>query len=339
MRQTYPPANGLQFDPDQRTGLYESFFVKANAPNANRALWLRFTLWAPAPGAHGEANAEVWAFVFNGDNAQHVGGKQRFALEAVERERDPINLRFGDCSFSDGHTVGALTTETGASLRWNLTLKPASPDAAPLYMLPHPRFYHGGFPRSKTITPYPHALLNGTLTVDGHSLAVENWHGMQGHNWGKEHAHRYAWVHCNAFAGHPETRFEAVSASLKLGPVTTPWLTLMVLHHEGATYDFRPMRQWVNRSVRTGLYSWQVHGKCVEGIVEARFWAEARDMIGLTYESPNNAVGYCLNSKIARAQITITFADGRAPVTLESNCKAALELMVRDPNHGVPLLC
>jgi len=57
-------SNAVRWQPDDRRGHVESFFVKANAPGEGRAIWLRFTLLAPRalPEA---ARAEAWAMAFD----------------------------------------------------------------------------------------------------------------------------------------------------------------------------------------------------------------------------------------------------------------------------------
>ena len=105
-----------------------------------------------------------------------------------------------------------------------------------------------GFPRFKILTPYPAERFRGRLSVDGKEWVVEGWPGMQGHNWGRAHSERYAWAHCCAFEGRPESWFEGFSAKIRLGPVTTPFLTMLSLVHEGRVCAPRSLGAFSPRS-------------------------------------------------------------------------------------------
>ena len=72
----------------------------------------------------------------------------------------------------------------------------------------------------------------------------------------------------------------------------------------------------------------------IEGRIEA-----ARDaFVGLRYANPPGGIKQCLNSKIARAEITLSHADGSRE-TLSSRTRAAFELLGDDTGHGVPMSC
>ena len=64
--------------------------------------------------------------------------------------------------------------------------------------------------------------VSGRLVVDGEETVLEGWRGMLGHNWGSEHAHRWAWLRGAGFAEDPTAWFDAVIGRIKVGPVTVP---------------------------------------------------------------------------------------------------------------------
>ena len=41
----------------------------------------------------------------------------------------------------------------------------------------------------------PAARFDGSLRVDGRTIAVDGWRGVIGHNWGSQHAERWIWLH------------------------------------------------------------------------------------------------------------------------------------------------
>ena len=88
--------------------------------------------------------------------------------------------------------------------------------AGPFHLFPSEALYEiEAFPRTKQVTPWPDARFDGRVVVDGREWKIESWRGMQGHNWGRGHALRYAWAQVNAFADAPGTFFEGTSAQLK----------------------------------------------------------------------------------------------------------------------------
>ena len=59
-------------------------------------------------------------------------------------------------------------------------------------------------------------------------------------------------------------------------------------------------------------------------------------MVGLTYRNPNGDTTHCLNSKIAHCELRLV-EDGAVRVRLKSSGKAALEVAVQEPEHGIKM--
>jgi len=78
---------------------------------------------------------------------------------------------------------------------------------------------------------------------------------------------------------------------------------------------------------------WRFRGKGPRVSLQGEMWADTDDFVGLFYPNPDGTLCYCLNSKLAHAELTLCI-EGRAPKTLRSQ-RAALELATRDPRHGV----
>lgn len=63
--------------------------------------------------------------------------------------------------------------------------------------------------------------------------------GMNGHNWGIEHAYRYAYADCNQFDEDPTAYFDGFSARiLLLGFLKSPYLAGCSLKTNGKWYHF-----------------------------------------------------------------------------------------------------
>ncbi|MDY0002529.1 MAG: hypothetical protein RBU30_14635, partial [Polyangia bacterium] len=212
----------------------ESFFLKANDPASDRAFWLKFTILAPVGGR--EAVGEVWAILFDGHKEQRAA-KETFPVEALALGPGGVGITLGECEFGPGRSRGRLRGKDGTVFRWDLRF---DGERAPLKPFPYAWMYTAPFPKSKSLTPTSDTRFEGFVEAGELRFEVASWPGMQGHNWGKSHAERYAWAHCNVFAD-PDGRavdavFEGFSARIRLGPVVTPFLTACLLTHGGRTY-------------------------------------------------------------------------------------------------------
>lgn len=324
--------NFVRWDPSSRQGHVESFFVKANHPSLPQALWLKWTIFAPA-GRPDEAVGEAWAVFFDAAQNLRVAVKQVFAAADCAWGRERFAVAVGPCQLGPGLSVGSCSSG-GHDIRWDLSFRSSS---GSLRLLPHKLLYDAPLPRSKLVSPYPDARFSGRLNIDGREVELDSWPGMQGHNWGREHAHHYAWGHCNLFEGEPGTVFEGVSSRLQLGPFTTPILSLFCLRWRGQNLRF-------NRLQDAARHTAHVEGLCWSFQAEGPVWQlsgeceAARDQtVGLFYENPDHAMTFCLNSKLAcaRLQLRRRSASGWETEAVLHSRAMALEIATRDSCHGV----
>ncbi len=320
-------------------GHVESLFLKANAPGTGRAFWLKFTIFAPA-GRPADTVAEVWAIVFDRASGEHAAGKETFPIAGADLGNG-ASFRFaaGTSVLEPGATRGRVRAAGGRLIEWDLRFEALGP---PMRLYPSDALYEiQAFPRIKQLSPYPVARFKGIIVVDGTPFDVDGWPGAIGHNWGRGHAFRYAWAQVNAFADAPPgTVFEGASAKLKLGPVETPYMSVMWLRYGAREFDFRGVRHWFNRSVEVARYRWSFVAEGPEARLAGRFEARPDDLVGLVYRDPDGKQAFCLNSKIAscRLELSERTRRGFSPVaTLVSEDAAALELLVRETDHGIPI--
>jgi hypothetical protein len=195
--------------------------------------------------------------------------------------------------------------------------------------------------------------VSGTVVVNGETWTLDRWPGLVGHNWGRSHAHLYAWAHCNVWddAGDEigrrarstptlppsEVVFEGTSARVRVGRgklgVLAPMTTLLCVRHRGVRYDLNGARDLVRNRGQISPRRWSFSGKNELVSIEGELWGENDDFVGLHYANPDGTMTYCLNSKIAHGRVTIA-PRGRAPIVLTTRA-AALEIGTRDPNHGI----
>jgi hypothetical protein len=321
---------GLRYDSaGAGRGHVESWFLKANDPGSRRAIWLKWTIWAGerAPTA---AVAEVWAVAFSAKSG-HVAVKMAvpFGDPRTRFERDSLGVTIDGCSLSRESARGRVETGERA-IGYDLRIEP---QAEPLLHFPSAWMYAHRWPTQKLASPVPTGRISGRVDVDGDTWQVEGWPAMIGHNWGRRHSSLYAWGQCNAWDGGDDMVLEGVSIGGG-GPVRGA--TIVCISHEGVRCDLNGFRSIARNAGAITPRRWQFRGRSSRVEIEGEMWADTDDFVGLLYPNPDGTNCHCLNSKLARAEVTLKIA-GRPPRIYRSS-RAALEIGTRDPNHGVRMV-
>jgi hypothetical protein len=331
-------ANAVRYQPARGQGHVESLFLKGNSADGRRALWVKYTILAPA-AAPQRARAELWAVAFRAgpDARPPVAAKQSFPLREASWSDTPFQLQLPGAELEHGAARGELASG-GVKLRWDLRFACPVHEFRPF---PSARMYSGQFPRTKTLTPAPDTQLAGLFEVNGERWNVDGWAAAQGHNWGRGHAHAYAWTHCNAFAPRPESEpcarawLEAISGRVRLGPLVTPWLSCAAICVDGALYRFDAARALLSRKLRVDARSYELELSQAGARLTARIVADPAQIAGLRYEDPDARQLACLNSKLAVADVRLSV--GGRTWALQSQ-RAALEIGTRKADHGIAIL-
>lgn len=327
--------NAVRFDPAAGSDHVESYFLKANDPAGERALWIKATIFASAREP-GRAVAEGWAIAFDrrGGESKHVAVKHVLPYADAHFGKEGLDVAWSvgegeRMRIRPGEMHGRIARREHA-IRWDLRFEG---EASPFVPFPHASMYRGKFPKSKTLTPYPDLVFSGEVEVDGERWDLSGWRGMQGHNWGRGHADLYAWCHVNTWESEADLVVEALSGRVRVGPVLTPLVTLVCARFRGVTYTWNGPLEIARAHGDVGLrrYSFSAEGRAAR--IEGSFEADTDDMVGLYYPNPDGPMTYCLNTKLARAHVRFE-ASGRPPVVVKSRA-AALEIGTRDADHGV----
>jgi len=336
---SYP--NAVRFERSARRDHVESYFLKANEPGGDRALWIKATIFASA-NEPDRTVAEGWAIAFDrrGGTNKHVAVKHvlpfssasfgdkdldvHWTVAASKADEAPAFL-----SLQPGRTSGRIARRNDA-ISWNLALEGETRAFVPY---PLQAMYRGEFPKSKTLTPYPDLRLSGETIVNGERWDVSRWPGMQGHNWGSGHTDHYAWCHVNSWDSEAELIVEAMSGRVRVGPVTTPVMTVVCARFRGVDYVWNGPIEMARAYGDIGLRRYNFTAEGHRARIEGLFEVDTDDMVGLYYPNPDGPMTYCLNSKLARAHVRLEVR-GRPPVALQSRA-AALEIGTRDSEHGV----
>jgi hypothetical protein len=193
-------------------------------------------------------------------------------------------------------------------------------------------------PKAKSLVPLPLARFSGSLVVAGDRIEVDDWIGSQNHNWGSRHTDHYAWGQVAGFDDAPQSFLEVATARLKLGPLWTPFMTLLVLRHGGRDIALNGLVQSLRARGRFSYFEWSFRSEGASHAVEGRITAPRDSFVGLGYDNPPGGVKHCLNSKLASCVVTLVDKTTQSTVLLESNRRAAFEILTDDTSHGVPIV-
>jgi hypothetical protein len=306
-------------------GIYESHYLKANSPDGQRAFWLKHNALRPIEG---DGVAEFWAVLFErGERPVVVKRERRWSL--VEASREEVHI-----SCPEPGAVGVELASDKARgqvghVSWDLALHSAQP---PLVHFPLSRMYTGSFPKKKMLTPAPNLCFDGWIQAGSERWEVGSWIGLRGHNWGREHAYRYAYGSCNVWEdGHRTRAIDGFSAQIKLGRRTSPWLTAVVGRDPLVAKN--ELRHWLGAGlVEPGRWQarWRRPGLFFGGSVEVEFRADPASYAGLRYLHPDGRESYCYNTKFADVRL---LTQGR---TYRSRC-GELEVLFPEPLPDIPL--
>lgn len=242
--------NSSRFRPEEAGGFYESYFQRANHPHRPLAFWIRYTVFSPEERPN-EACGELWAIFFNGETARITAVKEAVPIADCIFSRKQLEVRIGQARLSGKDFRGRAASPTH-HLEWTMQYSGQEP---PLLLLPE-SLYEGGFPKAKALVGKPNAVYTGKLRVDGDEIPIDGWQGSQNHNWGSRHTDRYAWGQVAGFDNAPEAFLECATAQVKLGPVFSPRLTMVVLREEGQEIALNGIWQAVRASAKIDFFTW-----------------------------------------------------------------------------------
>jgi hypothetical protein len=318
-----------------RQGMYESFYLRAVAPQQPLGVWIRYTVQKPRGRA---PRGSLWCTVFDatrGAPFMHKLTSERLRvppggwIEVGESGERGANGREGG-SIGAGHAEGAC----GAA-EWSLRIASQEQE---LRHLPRKWLYAAPLPRTKLTSPAPAASFGGTLRIAGErEIELDGWRGMVGHNWGAEHAERWIWLHGIGFAGAPDAWLDVALGRLKIAGRLTPWVANGALSIAG-----RRMR--IGGLGARGLRVQESAEGCTlrlpgeDGlVVEARASIPPGTAAGWRYGDPDGGAGHdVVNCSIAALELSVSSPDAPAR-SLHSAHGAVYELGMRERDHGVPI--
>ncbi len=329
MRRDLAYWQGARYQPGQKSGHYESWFLRANHPSRSEAFWIRYTIFSPN-GKPENAIGELWAIHSDGERGQVRAAKQEIPLQHCQFSARGLNVKIGDATLQAGSLRGEA--HRPHRIRWQLDYTGGD---EPLIFLPE-NFYERALPKAKAVSQRPLVIFNGTLEVDGETINIHDWVGSENHNWGSKHTDTYAWGQVAGFDDAPDAFFEAITARLKIGPLWTPPMTIACLRVDGEEFRFNALAQAFRAQGNWNYFDWRFDTRNADARLQGHVSARREDFIGLTYYNPPGGAHTCLNSKIAACEVMLERL-GRPTRILRTAHRAAFEILTDDSRHGVPL--
>jgi hypothetical protein len=309
---------------EPKAGHYESFYLKACDPAGPRGIWIRYTVHK-RPGQ--EPKGSLWFTLFGPEGPRAV----KVTTSELSAPADRY-IQIGESTIGPGEARGSAAAES-LSASWELSF---ATDEEPLFHLPRNMMYRAPVPRTKLLSPYPHALFSGRVSAGDEQVELEDWPGMVGHNWGTEHAERWIWMHGAGFEHPGGAWLDVAVGRIKLGPATIPWIANGVLSLDGIRHRLGGVERV--RSTEIGETpdhcEFALPGKDVR--VRGRVGAPRERFVCWIYADPDGSEHNTVNCSIAEMELEIE-RDGSEPLRLRTESGAAYELGMRETDHGVPI--
>jgi hypothetical protein len=328
------------FQWDGKPGHYEVYYLTFTDPATGVGLWIRYTMVAPLPQTGDPATCSLWLCAMDpADPSRNGGVKSSLPVGLLSARREPFRLEVGEAWLDDGGMVGAIEHE-GRRYAWDLHWRPR----LPAYGHVHPVLRAARIANTILFLPHPDVEVSGTVTLAERPIEVSKARGGQAHLWGSKHASRWAWAHCNDFAGHEGAFLDGVSVFVprfgrEIGP-STPVVGRFLDEDFVATTPIAVMRA----PSTFGLSSWHFESVAGKRKIVCEVDAPRQSLVGVTYDDPDGDLAYCYNSEASSMRVSVFDKawPGRFPWmlrdTLESDGRAHFEYGQREPVPGIELL-
>lgn len=312
-----------------RAGMYESFYLRAVAPDKPVGIWIRHTVHKP-PG--GPPRGSIWCTVFDARRGRPF--MHKLSSDELSVPADGW-IAVGESAIGPSRAHGSC----GAA-SWSLRF---ACDQPPLRHLSPAWLYRTPLPRTKLTSPAPLASFDGVLELAGRApIELRGWPGMVGHNWGSEHAQRWIWLHGLAFAEEPSAWLDLALGRLQLAGRMTPWVASGALCLDGRRHRLGGLAARGTRVAESpdgcslavsGAGGLTVQAHVAVPLESAAGWRYADPGDGRSAGAQHDVV----NCSIAAVELTISAKGGARSRTLRSEHSGAYELGMSERDHGVPI--
>jgi len=329
-------------------GMYESFYLRAVAPDRPVGAWIRYTVHK-RPGHAPEGS--LWCTVFDAERGapfmhKHTSDQLSAPTSGwIAIDADPSQDAAGEGGYGGAATGGYGASSDGGRLgpsaaegvcgpaRWSLRI---SGSESELRHLKQPWLYRAPLPRTKLTSPAPAASFDGTIELPDRTVELRDWRGMVGHNWGSEHAERWIWLHGVDFSEDRAAWLDVALGRVLVAGRLTPWMASGAISLNGRRLRLGGLgARGVQVAENAGRCSLSIPGE--NGLlVQAHVDDPPGAAAGWRYADPDGGEHDVVNCSVAALSLNIR-PRGGAATTLHTAHGAAYELGMRERDHGVPL--
>jgi hypothetical protein len=236
---------------------------------------------------------------------------------------------------SDDPLCGTLSGYIPNQVKWSFELSFSN---VSYYHFNRDWFYQGFFPKKKILTSDCFVSFVGhiqTLSESSSVLYQGNWKGMNGHNWGKEHALQYAYTNTNELTvkgvAEPQAFFDCFSAKIKIGRFRSPYLSAGSLFYRGQWYHFNSvMKSFMPQVREMTLKSYEVIFKNDEYILEVKINGDLSAWVTLSYDHPSYRKSDVHNCKRAVGKFILKKIKDQSIIAQLESQSCELEVLMSD---------
>lgn len=312
---------------DGRSGIYESNYLKGNAPDGGGAFWLKHNVLVAEEGSGFPAVAEFWCVLWLAEDAWRPQvWKQVVPLGSVRLADDRVAMEAATVSLRPDRAAGELPGAPGVS--WDLAIEDRLP---PLRHFGPDWMYERSFPRKKLVTGSPRAVFTGRFVVGDRTIDVDGWVGHRNHNWGTEHAERYAYGSCSLWDDGVDLTVEGFTVQVRLvGSIRSPWITLVRGLRDGSPYGAGSLYGMLRNSGAVDWPDWTAWTGGRRERIRLEMALDPGHTAGLRYLHPDGRLSYCYNSKDAMVDLLLGGERHRSHA-------GELEFLFPEPIEGIAL--
>ncbi len=166
-------------------------------------------------------------------------------------------------------------------------------------------FYFGFFPKKKILTKDIRVKFTGKMESPL-SKVESSFMGMNGHNWGKEHAYLYAYADCNQFNEDADAFFDGFSVKILLGKMVSPFLSCCSLKYKGEWFHFNKVLDSYKHQVKKlTLKEWEATFVSDDFELKLSIDGQTTNWVSLIYDHPTGKQSTVNNSKNAKATLSL----------------------------------
>ena len=322
--------NQVRYVPGNK-GHYESYFFRANHPNKDLAFWVRYTIFSPKGNGEG-AIGELWSIFFDGEKNQISAAKSEHPIKDCSFSDQSLNVDIAGSTACTGSIKGEIRGKN--QLSWSLNYSEG--DQPPLLLLQE-KLYKAPIPKAKAAVGVAGTFYNGEFTVNGNTYDISDWIGSENHNWGEKHTDQYAWGQVAGFEEAPGVFLEAITGKVKVGPILSPYFSILVLRVNGEDHLFNSLPQAFKAKASYDFFTWNLKSDNGNAKINLTIKAKKEYFVGLNYYNPPGGSHTCLNCKIASCDLVFTPKNGES-LTLSTASRAAFEILTDRTDHGVDVV-